>query len=368
MNCRKCGKQIDADSKFCEHCGASVVAEATPQGRNLSLDTERRAPEGEKREIKTISIGKMLTIKLRVLGILLLSLVTIFGLWVMMIYDDPIILLYDDPILFGLGLLLSAIGVGGVIPFILVWKYKPGKTFPLLRWSKDKMAKIYKISLIGLSVLGIALVIGGEYKSIFYIVGAFVAIYYTLKSIEIHEDIDYSANDALTELAEMSIAEKVMASYQNFDNTTTQFKKNNNIIVVTNRKIFFAVFDGKKWMKMIKLISEVRKIGYNSSNSDHFFRLIFSDNTSLNLRLCVFDKITTTPKLFLKQFLSVLDAYLLGADAVPATSRRRVTVETGRTPSEQQPAVSVRNIEINPTLFNQLKKAEEIPSGRVIEI
>ena len=97
-------------------------------------------------------------------------------------------------------------------------------------------------------------------------------------------------------------------------------------------------------------------------------KLVFADNTSLGLRLDLYEKITTTPQLFVKQFLSTLDASLLGYDIVSSNSRRRVSISNENSTLANNFGNQTRSIEINPTLVNELKSSEEIKSGRILEI
>ena len=145
-------------------------------------------------------------------------------------------------------------------------------------------------------------------------------------------------------------------------------RKNDNLIVVTNRKIFFAVYSGKNWMTLNKLLSEIVKIGISQNDVNSYLKLVFSDSTSLGLRLDLYEKITTTPQLFIKQFLSTLDASLLGYDIVSSNSKRRVSISNENSSVINNYVNQTRSIEINPTLVSELKSAEEIKSGRILEI
>jgi hypothetical protein len=259
-------------------------------------------------------------------------------------------------------------------------KYVPNKSFFGCRWTKEKLQRITKL-LIPIAIVLLVVVftiniisegIGKALSQSFIVIGVFlVPSYYLLKSIKVHGDVDYVANDALLEVAEVKVDEKVIASYQNFDNTKSKYKKKDNIIVVTNRKIFFAVFNGTNWLKLNKTFSDIYKIGIGRKElSDCYLKLVFFDNTTLGLRLDLYDKITTTPQLFLKQFLNALDSYLLGQDAVPTTSRRRITVSTeqaGEQSVTQTVAPAVRKIELNTTISKAIKEAEEVKPGRILE-
>jgi len=97
-------------------------------------------------------------------------------------------------------------------------------------------------------------------------------------------------------------------------------------------------------------------------------KLVFADNTSLGLRIDLYEKITTTPQLFIKQFLTTFDASLLGYDLVSNNSRRRVSISNENIAESNKSVNQSRNIELNPTLVNELKASEEIKSGRILEI
>jgi hypothetical protein len=266
------------------------------------------------------------------------------------------------------GLIAVAIFKGG--------EYKPGKSFRMERLDKQVLNKYIKYSAIGLVAfilifILIIILIGGERPNLWIwmidsIIVSGVGLYYFAKSVKFHEDIDYESNERLAELIGEKVDEKIIASYQNFDGNETKRRKNENIIVVTNRKIFFAVFNGTNWMTLNKLFSGIQQIGVTHNDVNYFLKLVFTDNTSLGLRLD--EKMTTTPQLFIRQFLTALDSYLLGYDAVPTTSRRRVSVETGTAEAKNQPAVKTCIIELNTALINDLKQAEAVQPGRVLEL
>lgn len=39
MNCKKCGKEIDENSKFCKNCGTSVISETNYKTENIENDS-----------------------------------------------------------------------------------------------------------------------------------------------------------------------------------------------------------------------------------------------------------------------------------------------------------------------------------------
>lgn len=255
----------------------------------------------------------------------------------------------------------------GIKYFYIPGSYTPNKSFFLERLTKEK---INIISLVGLSLTIIGLIISFMWKGHFYYqyILAFIVFYLYAKSLKVHSDIDYTANELLSELIGLNIDEKIVASYQNFDSSKPKQKKDDNLIVVTNRKIFYAVFNGTNWMTLNKLLSEVVKIGIARNDVNSYLKLVFADNTSLGLRLDLHEKITTTPQLFVKQFLNTLDASLLGYNVVSNNNRRRVSISNENTSIANDLGNQTRSIELNPTLFSELKSSEEIKSGRILEI
>ena len=255
--------------------------------------------------------------------------------------------------------------------------YVPQKTFWWERRDKETMMKylrylFYVLSII-LALCCILLFLDilkfqNILRPLGYVLGGMVTTYFLIKSMKVHSDIDYVTNQELSELIGLKIDEKIVASYQNFDSSKANRKKNDNLIVVTNRKIFFAVYSGTNWMTLNKLLSEIVKIGIARNDVNSYLKLVFADNTSLGLRLELYEKITTTPQLFIKQFLSTLDASLLGYDTIGSNSRRRVSISNENSTLANNFGNQTRSIEINPTLVNELKTSEEIKPGRILEI
>jgi hypothetical protein len=262
-------------------------------------------------------------------------------------------------------LFFGAVGVsvfkGGV--------YEPEKTFFMERMNKEKLNKYIIYSAIAMILFClICFLLDGKFGVIGGTIVGFIGLYNWSKSIKFHEDVDYEANEFIADLIGLSVDEKIVASYQNFDSSKSNRKKNDNLIVVTNRKIFFAVYSGTNWMTLNKLLSEIVKIGIARNDVNSYLKLVFEDNTSLGLRLDLYEKITTTPQLFVKQFLSTLDASLLCYDIVSSNNRRRVSISNENTTLANNFGNQTRSIEINPTLVSELKASEEIKSGRILEI
>ena len=250
-------------------------------------------------------------------------------------------------------------------------EYEPEKSFPLERMDKDKLSKYCIYSAIAIITFCL-IVFLLEPSSVIDIIAAlaigFSSLFYWSKSIKFHEDIDYEANESVADLFGLSVDEKIVASYQNFDSSKSETKKNDNLIVVTNRKIFFAVYNGTNWMTLNKLFSEIEKIGITRNDINSYLKVVFADNTSLGLRLELYEKITTSPQLFIKQFLTTLDASLLGYDVYKNSNRRRVSIFNENISAANKSGYKSRIIEISPTLVSELKKSEEIQSGRILEI
>jgi hypothetical protein len=280
--------------------------------------------------------------------------------------------------LFALFIGLMSICFMSIITYSLFYKgkYIPKKSYFFERLGKSGQNKNALIATIIVSILFLIgsffMIKDGEViKAIFVIIGVIgfnIANLIRLKSIKFHEDIDYEANEILAELIGLIVDEKIVASYQNFDSSKAKRKKNDNLIVVTNRKVFFAVFNGTNWMTLNKLLSEIVKIGIARNNVNSYLKLVFADNTSLGLRLDLYEKITTTPQLFVKQFLNTLDASLLGYNVVSNNNRRRVSIANENTSIAKNSGNQTRSIELNPTLVSELKTSEEIKSGRILEI
>lgn len=265
----------------------------------------------------------------------------------------------------------------GALLFILLFKggyYKPGKSFPFSRMeiSKEKLNKYVIYASVGLLILWIIIIIFFNIRTAIrssgYMLTGFITYYYLAKSFKFHEDIDYETNEFIVDLIGLNVDEKIVASYQNFDGTKGEKKKNDNLIVVTNRRIYFAVYNGKNWMTLNKFLSEIIKIGTASNDVNLYLKLVFSDKTSLGLRLDLYEKITTNPQLFFKQFLTTLDASLLGYDLVSNNNRRRVSISNENTSKSNNTSIQSRSIELNLTLVSELKASEEIKSGRILEI
>ena len=263
--------------------------------------------------------------------------------------------------------------------------YKPQKSFYFKRFSKEKLKK-YNVwgTLISLVVFVLIMFIQPEagIKNIGYLIAGLSACYYMNKSIKVHEDVDYVANTQLADLIGLEIDEKVNASYQNFDSSdSSSIQKNSNILLVSDRKIFFAYYNGDSWFTITKKLEDIEKIGcLGHDDSKIYLKLVFTDKTKIGLRLDLYDKITSNPYLFIKRFLDTLDAYLLGYSISNRNSRRRVSIDTTPQTQHDTPqsseakekvsaeATAVRQIEISDSIINEIKHGAKVEQGRTIEL
>lgn len=96
--------------------------------------------------------------------------------------------------------------------------------------------------------------------------------------------------------------------------------------------------------------------------------------------MCLYDKLTSNPYLFVKQFLETLDAYLLGYTISNRSDRRRVSVDT-KSISQDSPKQSTdineetvdspsqtRKIDINESILKDIKQGVSVEPGRTIEL
>lgn len=267
-------------------------------------------------------------------------------------------------------------GLGAVIMFIPGRKYIPEKSFPNYRLKQTKVQSLIKHGfwITILLAAGLILITPSSYIFIsLSTTSALITLYYYSKSIKLHEDIDFSANQYLTSSLQIVLREKVLTSYQNFHDDDIQ--RGSNAFIVTATKLIIASFDGEHWGKISRELNQITHIGVIANESERYFvKLIFDDGTDALLLISFYEKLTSTPALIIKRLLEVIDSNLLGNNsAAKASQRRRVIAPQGATqaptpPVKSETAATPRNIEVSPTTLNDIKNAEEIRPSRKLEL
>ena len=125
-------------------------------------------------------------------------------------------------------------------------------------------------------------------------------------------------------------------------------------------------------MNRKKNINEIEKIGIFDDSQNHqkiHLKLLFSDETSIMLHMESFGKATSNANLFIRKFLEVLDAVVLGTVDEKISSRRRVSVnqETKPVESQQSENKEIRRLDLNNDVMEKLRNATPVESGRVLE-
>jgi hypothetical protein len=260
--------------------------------------------------------------------------------------------------------------------------YKPQKSFGTIRGSNERILKI----IIIISIISIILVCSVCY--IFYaeatskswlsyavsgIIGLVLFIYYTFKSFKVHEDVDYVTSSELENIVGVEIGERIQATYQNYNSSINgEYQDNSNLMVVSDKRVFFSFIEEGKWSFTKKNICDIVKIGIfddSYNNQKIHFKLVFSDDTSILLHMESYGKATSNTLLFLRKFLDVLDAVILGTVDEKITSRRRVSVNQETKPIESQKSENkeVRRLDLSEDMIEKLRNATPVESGRVLE-
>ena len=262
-------------------------------------------------------------------------------------------------------------------------KYKPGKSFMFLRGSRERIRKI--TNYIGIAAIIVACLIAYfiymEEQKIggwigYIIAGIWVivyAIYYTNKSFKVHEDVDFVTTSELENIVGVEIGEKIQATYQNFDSSTNDgLQDDANLMIVSDKKIYFSFLEDGEWSFVKKNINEIEKIGIFDDSNNHqkiHLKLLFSDETNIMLHMETYGKATSNANLFLRKFLVVLDAVVLGTVDEKVSSRRRVSVNQEAVPIESQQSENkeIRQLDLSKEVIGMLKNAKPVEAGRVLE-
>ena len=275
--------------------------------------------------------------------------------------------------------LAAALGFG-ICGYIMLKerKYTPGKTYPNLRPSKEKI-RIFTFygGIAGIIFLCIILLFAPNLSISGYclsgIIGIIVAIYYTNKSFKVHEDIDYVSAAEMEQIIGVEIDEKIQATYQNFDSSEEDCLNDDcNIMMVTDKKIYFAYYDSNHWHFVNKKLDEISRLGQIGDNQETgklYLRLEFVDGTTIILHMDAMGKMTSNPTLFLKKFLETLDAVVLGTVDEKISSRRRVSVNSATLDTQHsEQKTEGRKLDLGNSIIEGLRNATPVESGRVIEL
>jgi hypothetical protein len=280
--------------------------------------------------------------------------------------------------------LILFIAMGVILLFLFKERnYKPGKTYSLLRGSKKTIMKkqIY-IAIVAFIVLCLMMVYDyTHYGSIKHIPQFVIAIcataysfYYMKKSFKVHEDVDFVTSSEMESIVGVEIGEKIQATYQNFDSSTNEgLQDGANLMIISDKRIYFSFIENGKWSFVKKKINEIVKLGiFDDSNNNQkmHLKLLFSDETSIMLHMETYGKATSNATLFLRKFLEVLDAVVLGTVDEKISSRRRVSVnqETKPVESQQSESKEVRRLDLSEDMMEKLRNATPVESGRVLEL
>lgn len=371
MICKKCGNTQEGSDEFCTKCGTPFTNEKQQTAGESRTIIKRKGP------IKIIKISGILkeVNKSWFLKIGAGLLFFLLGGTVLIFLGESL----EDKIS-GLVSILIAIVLGLYIykHFNVEKKYIPKKSFYISRLDKKGYKKLTFACIILSVIIGIIWTMcDSSWRGVIFSLITLPIFIYTLVSIKVHEDVDYSTNQILEDIIGMEIDERILASYQNFD-STKKIVNNNNLIIITNRKIFYAKFVNGKWTKLIRYLDELQGFGFTSKGYyTQYLKLIFTDKTSLILKLDLLDKITSNPSLFFRRFLFALDTSILGSTA-QVSRRRRTTVSKSKKSFVQLEEIKVsefssttslkRQIEFNTETLEGLSKAEEYASGRALEL
>lgn len=276
---------------------------------------------------------------------------------------------FNGPFWISLLLLLGGLLLTLVSSLWLGWilkggTYKPEKSFYWWRLTKERMSLLYIVLTIIFVVISIiSLIIEFKITTIIFLVGGLMGIYYIKKSFEVHEDVDYVANQELANIIGMEVDEKIQASYQ----------KKDVIMLVTDKKIICASMRNRQWNVLNKKLDSISSIGIYTPmmmgslfNSEIYMQLIFTDLSRVELKMDMFDKFTSNPDLFFKRFLIALDAFVLGKTDEKIASRRRVSVNSEYKPSNNK-EINIRTIDLSDTVLCNLRDATPFESGRILE-
>ncbi|MDU9393335.1 hypothetical protein [Pseudomonas sp. zfem002] len=329
--------------------------------------------------IKTIPMWKMMMVtKGKIIGGLVLAALPVFivagaGMFIEGLQDGQA----SQAAMGLLGLVFFGACAVVVVPSK---KYVPGKTFWFYR-NKKLSTQIAINYGYGIMVFVVAVFVALAPKQALHTIGLGVSglfgLYILSKSLKFHADIDFSTSEYLATALGFSTGEKTLVSYQNFD--TDDVAVGSNAFAATATKLIVASFDGQRWKKLSRDLSDVAQIGIISNeNQSYFVQLKFSDGSDVLLTIGLYEKLTSNPILVIRKLLEVIDASLLGDSAAPQVARRRRAVVDAGVPAstshvaapeaELASTAPTRNIEFTPDVLKAIQSAEEVVPGRRLEL
>ena len=398
--CKNCGQQLKENVKFCPKCGTAATASASTayvnnDAKRIELNSrgnptaarflDVNTPSTQNKSVNIIPWSEVFdNIIANGIGLSGTQKVVIRLIWpfrkvlLLLVVAAPILSFFVDTDDGGIIRALILLAMCALWAFTFYYnnelqrkEYVPGNSFRMYRLNKEEIKKYALFSTLVNVVLAVLYVCFGDgtMQIISAIISTLIYLYYLYISLKYHEDVDYVTNQAIEDLLEMNIDESVVASYQNFDSSESRLCKGSNLIVVTNRKLFYAKFNGRYWQRLTKALSEISDIGVADYNNDKsYVEIVFKDHTYLELYLDMTSKFTSNPHLFIKQLLIAIDMMLLGQDVKPQSSRRRRISLNTTTPSPESKEENVRKIELDVNIIKDLGSAQQYELGRRIEL
>lgn len=313
---------------------------------------------------------------------------------------------------------LCVLGVAGVLIAMKIPKdgniYRPGVTYKIFRLDQDDNKKIsilitVYMACIVAAVAWLVFLGEGNGKTLgrmielgFTCLGLGITGYIASRVIKIHEDIDYVTNETLADIMDLTIDERVMASYTNFDTSMPieqqmdDLEGNPNMFVMTQRQILFAFYTSRGWISYQCSLANITgmEINWNYLEFNGNIKLHIKDGDvpgRFTMYLSTVDNLAQYPTLVIRQILKTLDAYKSGAYAQMSTKRKRRRNVQGKatvgTPAQSQSAVSqqeetaawesipadrseggVRYIELCQEVYAGIKNAEPAISKRALDL
>lgn len=293
--------------------------------------------------------------------------------------------------------------------------YEIGNTFRFFRMSNAEhksMARSIGVLAVFLAIFGVFMLFssfndlsaqgnGRLVDLVFILIGCGITSYLATKSLKVHEDIDYVANEDLAEIMDMTIDERVMASYQNFDSSVPlecqldDLEGNPNLFVMTQRQIYFAFYTSNGWIsnqfKLENITSLEIEWDFIHYNGGVTFQIQDGNEIKkLNFDLSLLDNLSQYPILIVRQMLNTFDAFKQGRYVEMSTKRKRRRNIANNQPTtdghaseainepqevaawesvpQSSETAEVRSIELCKDVYNGLKNAKPGMSKRALEL